>query len=302
MKQIIETAEKIKKLKIQGARNVAYSALDAFGKYAKTINPKSKKEFFEELKKAKKILFESRPTEPMMRNTLRYAMYMSNVNEIENVGDIKKMLLIYISDIKKELEESKEKVAEIGEKRIPKNATIFTHCHSSTVTAILKKCKSKNIKVFCTETRPLYQGRTTAKELVKAGIETTMIVDSSSKDIIKKCDMVLIGADAIGLDGVYNKIGSGVISHFAEIYDVPLYVAAESWKFDPETVKGKMTVVEQRDPKEVWDNAPKNLKILNPAFEFVEKDEINGIITEDGIFTTDVIHDMFRKNHPWMFE
>jgi ribose 1,5-bisphosphate isomerase len=302
MNSVKTTAKKIKDLEIQGARNIAVESLKSLARYAKSIKAKSKKEFFNELKKGQNILLSSRPTEPMMRNTVRYATYMANANELENINDIKKTVLSYIDDVLKDLEESKKKITVLGEKLIPKNATILTHCHSSTVTEILKSCKNKNIKVICTETRPLYQGRITASELVNAGIKTSMIIDSAAKEFIRKCDMILMGADVITLAGVYNKIGSGMISHFAEIYDIPMYVAAESWKFDPETVTKGSEIVEKRSSKEIWNNPPKNLELLNPAFDFIEKEEITGIITEDGIITPDVIHESFRRCHPWMFD
>lgn len=302
MKDVKTTARKIKALEIQGARNIAVESLKSLAVYAKNIKAKSKREFFSELKKAEKILISSRPTEPMMKNTIKYIVYMSDANELEKINDIKKTAVGYINEVLKSLEESKKKIISLGSGLIKKNSTIFTHCHSSTVTAILKSCRSRNIKVICTETRPVYQGRITAKELSDAGIKTTMIVDSAAKDFIKKCDMVLIGADAITLGGIYNKIGSSMISHFAEVYDIPLYVASESWKFDPETITRGSETVEKRSPDEIWSKPPRNLDIINPAFDFVEKEEITGIITEDGIITPDAIHESFRRNHSWMFD
>lgn len=157
MNTVKTTAHKIKELEIQGARNIAVESLRALGRYAKSIKAKSKKEFFAELIKGQNILISSRPTEPMMRNTVRYVTYMANANELENINDVKKTVLSYITEVLEDLEESKKKIASLGERLVPKNATVFTHCHSSTVTGIFKACKNKNIKVICTETRPLYR-------------------------------------------------------------------------------------------------------------------------------------------------
>jgi methylthioribose-1-phosphate isomerase len=41
--------------------------------------------------------------------------------------------------------------------------------------------------------------------------------------------------------------------------------------------------IEQREINEVWDSAPENIKIKNPAFEFVDKKYLTGIITELGL-------------------
>ena len=63
------------------------------------------------------------------------------------------------------LDASREAAAEIGAKRIRSGMLVFTHCHSSTVTRTLAKAKAegKEFSVICTETRPAFQGRKTAK-------------------------------------------------------------------------------------------------------------------------------------------
>ena len=60
-----------------------------------------------------------------------------------------------------------------------------------------------------------------------------------------------------------------------------MYIVADSWKFSKKPVK-----LEQRNWKEIWKTERKkvNLKIKNPAFEFVPKKFITGgIISEFGI-------------------
>jgi translation initiation factor 2B subunit (eIF-2B alpha/beta/delta family) len=142
----------------------------------------------------------------------------------------------------------------------------------------------KKFQVYNTETRPLFQGRKTARELKKAGINVTMFVDSalgvalSHEQKTKKVNKIFIGADAILKDGVYNKIGSEVIAQIAKNQKIPVYVVADSWKYSSHEVSS-----EQRDEDEVWEKAPKNLKIENPAFEFIEKKYIKGIISELGV-------------------
>ena len=88
--------------------------------------------------------------------------------------------------------------------------------------------------VICTETRPAYQGRITAKELVDLGIDTTFIVDSAARTFIDDADVVFVGADAITSEGnVVNKIGSGGIAVFASEALVTFYVLSELLKFYP---------------------------------------------------------------------
>ena len=137
------------------------------------------------------------------------------------------------------MDDSREQTAEIGAKRIQDGMTVFTHCHSSTVTRLLAKAKQggKNFKVICTETRPAFQGRITAKEMVELGIETTFIVDSAARTFMPKADLVIVGADAITSEGnVVNKIGTGGLAVLAHEARKPFYVVSELLKFDPVTL------------------------------------------------------------------
>jgi ribose 1,5-bisphosphate isomerase len=193
----------------------------------------------------------------------------------------------------------------IGKKRIRKNSIILTHCHSSTVTKLLIDANKdgKNFEVFCTETRPVFQGRITARELITNGIKTTLIVDSAARSIIKEIDLVLVGADAITSEGnVINKIGTSTIALVAKEARKPFYVVSELLKFDPATVCGDYEKIEERDPSEIWKDAPGNLIIKNPAFDVTRRDFIHGIVCEQGIIPPHSIFEVVRRNYKWIFK
>ncbi len=244
----------IKEIKIQGARNVAKSALRAY-----SLIP---------TKESKRKLLSSRPTEPMMQNVLEMAGQK-----------------ISLKKIAKHFDYAQDKINKFVFSIIKNNDVIFTHCHSTNVVnaLIYSKKKGKKFEVYNTETRPLFQGRKTARELKKAGIKVTMFVDSalgvalSKEQGTKKADKVFLGADALLKKGVINKIGSEVISQIAKNEKIPVYIIADSWKFSNEK-----TPIENRKINEIWDKAPKGVKIKNPAFEFIKKKYITKIITEHG--------------------
>ncbi|MGD9276234.1 MAG: hypothetical protein PVJ67_03615 [Candidatus Pacearchaeota archaeon] len=245
----------IKSVKIQGARNVAKNALIAY-----SLIP---------TEKSKKILLSLRPTEPMMENVLDMA---------EKNQDYKKILQ-HFDSAQNEINESVFKLIKSGN-------VIFTHCHSTNVinALIFAKKRGKKFEVYNTETRPLFQGRKTAKELRKNKIKVTMFVDSalgvalSNEDGTKKPNLVFLGADALTKKGIVNKIGSEVIARIAKEEKIPVYIIADSWKYTKSKVPR-----EQRKLNEVWDNAPKGIKLKNPAFEFVKKKYISGIVSEFGV-------------------
>lgn len=250
-------AKDIKTIKIQGARNIAKKAL-----YAYNLIP---------TKSSKKKLLSLRPTEPMLENVLDMAGKKSY-----------NLILRHFDSAQEEINKNILKI-------MKNNDVIFTHCHSTNVINALKYAKKqkKKFEVYNTETRPLFQGKKTAKELKKAGIRVTMFIDSAlnvalSGENGKKVDKIFLGADAILKKGIINKIGSGIIAYMAKKNNIPIYIVADSWKYT-----SKKIPMEQRKLNEVWDTAPKNIRIKNPAFEFVPKKYIKGIVSELGLLTYD---------------
>ena len=305
MSEIIRlTAEKIRKLQVQGARNVAIAAVKALQTQAEQTKAKNKNQFLDELKEAQAVFFASRETEPLMRNAIHWTIKQVQDANTENVTELRKIVVFAADKFLNDLEESRELAAEIGAKRIRDGIVVLTHCHSSTVTRLLAKAKADNkkFKVICTETRPAFQGRITAKELVELGIETTFIVDSAARTFIGEVDLIIVGADAITSEGnVVNKIGSSGIAVLAHETKVPFYVVSELLKFDPETLTGECEKIEQRNPAEVWINPPKKLTVRNPAFDVTPNRYIHGLICEEGIIAPQSIVEVMKRKYPWIF-
>jgi len=309
MKQLLEDAQKIKSLEIQGASNIAISAIDFLSNYAKRLKCENIEVCFKELYKAQVILIDTRPTEPAMKNGLKFIM-----NKLEQEKE--SIITEYISDIIEKyknlycdmLQNSKKRIAEIGSRRIPSSSqkfNVMTHCHSSLVTGILLEAKKqgKDFKVINTETQPRLQGRKTAIKLLNAGIEVIHVVDSAMRWAVRhyQVDLILIGADSITSEGtIINKIGSRLLALVAHEEHVPFYVASPLLKYNPETNLGLLETIEMRDPQEIWENPPKGIEILNPAFETVSRRYIDGLITEAGIFASSHVPNYFAKTYPEM--
>jgi ribose 1,5-bisphosphate isomerase len=299
------TADRIRKLEVQGARNVAIAAIQSIEELAKTTKAETRKEFMKELSEAKATLFASRATEPLMRNAVRWIISQVENSGKEEVDALAKVVSSSSSKFLKNLEASKECIAEIGAKRIRDNMVVFTHCHSSTVTHLLRKAKEegKTFEVVCTETRPVFQGRITAKEMLALGVKTTFIVDSAARSFMRNADLVIVGADAITSEGnVINKIGTGTIALLAHEARKPFYVVTELLKFDPATVCGEYEKIEERSPDEVWKGAPEKLNVRNPAFDVTRRNFIHGVICEEGIIPPHSIKEVMHRKYPWIFE
>jgi len=269
-----QTCKAIKELRIQGAENIATAALLAIKDTIQKSKAKTQEALLWELDLAKIQLINTRPTEPELRN---YLNLFFSYAEQENIK--KQKLLQKINTLLQEKQEHTEKILFYGDSLIQNHAKVYTHCYSGTVTAILKKAnKRKHITVYNTETRPFLQGRITATELAKEAIPVHHFVDASMCTAIKEADIILIGADAITSEGVYNKVGSELLAILANHYHKPLYVCASLMKFDPHR-----EIIEEREAREVWKHPPKDIHIHNPVFEKIHLKHIKGIICEQGI-------------------
>ena len=298
-----ETANLIKQLRIQGATNIAIQSVKSLGDEIRNLRWSQREEVYELLNKSIEVLISSRPTEPMMRNGLKYMKQKigeSNWNNPSKLNSVVSEIETEILDI---FNKASKNMIEVGARRIQNGDTILTHCHSSGVTGTLIKAKEqgKIFKVIQTETRPKYQGRITANELVKEGIDTTMIVDSATRHYMKEADLVLLGSDAITSEGnVINKIGSSQVALAAWEARIPFYIVSSLLKFDPVTISGVYETIEERHTDEIWDDPPDGLRILNPAFDGTRRDYIHGLITEGGIISPHSILEAIHRHYPWM--
>lgn len=246
----------IKDIKIQGATETAKAGIKAY--FLKKNHPVNR-------------IISARPTEPLLQNSIKI---LENSKEKQKKSKAKKIL----DYIKK----SQKIIAKKGSYLIKKDMNIFSHCHSTTVIEILKYAKQKRKKsfvVYTTEVEPLLQGRQTAKDLAKSKIKVIVIPDLAAEQYLKKCDLLLFGVDAFTKKGIVNKIGTSTLCMIAKDFHIPRYACGASLKFT------KKIKLEKRKPQEVWDERNKFISVENPAFDFIKKSLLTGVISEFGIQT-----------------
>ena len=184
----------------------------------------------------------------------------------------------------------------------PEGARILTHCNAGalatagygTALGVIRAAveQGKRVTVFADETRPFHQGsRLTAWELMRDGIDTTVITESMAGPLMRsgQVDLIVVGADRVAANGdVANKIGTYTVAVLAHEHGIPFYVAAPCSTIDLETPDGDRIPIEQRNAKEITHLGPTRLtpdgaKVWNPAFDITPHRYIAGIITERGI-------------------
>jgi methylthioribose-1-phosphate isomerase len=190
-----------------------------------------------------------------------------------------------------------------GAEMVPDGARVLTHCNAGALATagygsalgVIRAAveQGKRIAVFADETRPFLQGaRLTAWELVRDGINTTVITESMAGPLMRagEIDLVVVGADRIAANGdTANKIGTYTVAVLAHEHGIPFYVAAPLSTIDLSTPDGDHIPIEERDQREVSHLGssrltPEGAKIRNPAFDVTPQRYIAGIITEKGIF------------------
>ena len=196
---------------------------------------------------------------------------------------------------------------------MPSEGGVLTHCNAGalatagygTALGVIRAAveSGKKIHVFADETRPFLQGsRLTAWELMKDGIDTTVISDNMAGAMMAqgKIKAVVVGADRIAANGdVANKIGTYTVAVLAKEHGIPFYVAAPWSTIDLDTPDGSKIPIEQRSGREVThigdrQLTPDGVRIENPAFDVTPARYVAGIITERGVAQAPY-HESLRK-------
>ncbi len=247
------------------------------------------------LKKVYEVLAATRPTAVNLFNAMDLVMDKVKSNPVPETA-VKAAIELMETEV-----ENNRRIAEYGAEVLAGKEVVLTHCNTGSLAAvevgtalgvIIEGFKRGLIKkVYITETRPKLQGaRLTSYELLYAGIKPTLVIDSAAPFLIKRGDIdaVIVGADRILRDGTtYNKIGTYMLALAAIENGVEFYVAAPTTTFDLRSNREDV-VIEVRGAEEVircggCEVAPKDVDVLNLAFDETPPEYITGIITEKGV-------------------
>ena len=175
----------------------------------------------------------------------------------------------------------------------PDDGAVMTQCFGETIVGMmLKECRErgKNIRLFCPETRPYFQGaRLTATVCRDMGFDVTVITDHMPATVMQNeaIDVFTSAADAISLDGyVVNKVGTFQIAIVAKDMGVPYFVTGAP---DPGHPTIDTVNIEMRDPEFVLQamgvrTAAQGVKGYYPSFDITPPHLVSGVVTDTGIY------------------
>jgi ribose 1,5-bisphosphate isomerase len=305
MKQLKETAAKIKSMEIRGAGRIARAAAAELRDYSERLVTEDPGEFNKNMKFAAELLVSTRPTAVSLPNAVRVVMRYQGATVNEARMDIKKRADEFISGS----ENAVKRIGEIGAKRVRNGDTIMTHCNSSAAISIMAAAhaQGKDITVITTESRPRLQGLITIQQLDSLGIKTSLIVDSAVRYFMKEVDLVVMGADAVTVNGsVINKIGTSQLAMAAHEARRNVIIAAETYKFSPKTLLGELVEIEERDSSEVLSREKlaqlPNVNVRNPSFDITPREYIDLICTEVGAIPPEMAYVIIREFLGWGIE
>jgi methylthioribose-1-phosphate isomerase len=220
----------------------------------------------------------------------------------QSVDEIRQRLELEARRIHDEDVESCRAMGAHGATLVPDEARILTHCNAGalatagygTALGVVRAAaeQGKRVAVMADETRPFLQGaRLTAWELIRDGIDTTVITDNMAGAMMRMgtVDLVVVGADRIAANGdVANKIGTYAVAVLAREHGIPFYVAAPLSTIDLSTPDGSGIPIEERSAREVTHLGssrltPEGAHVRNPAFDVTPARYVTAIVTERGI-------------------
>jgi methylthioribose-1-phosphate isomerase len=298
-REVGQLAHAIRYLDIRGA-----PALGVAGAYgvalAALISPASDYETcLQDIREAAEILRSTRPTAVNLFYGIRRVL--SAVGMQQSIPAIRHTAVREAEAVADEDANTCHAIGDHGRVVVPWSCRILTHCNAGalacrewgTALGVIRSAidAGSHIQVYACETRPLLQGgRLTAWELARDGIDVTVITDSMAASLMRKklIDLVIVGADRITSDAVFNKIGTYMHAVCAHAHHIPFYIAAPFSTFDEDSTESDI-IVEERDREEIACfggriTIPEFVKVYNPAFDATPANLATGIITEHGIF------------------
>src|SRR5438067_2316693 len=299
-KTAAEVARAIRTMVIRGAPAIGVAAAMGIALGMRKSKATGTQKFAAEFQNVCELMAATRPTavnlfwaiDRMKRAFAAAAQAGESVEQIKDRLD-RESQLIHDEDVA-----SCRAMGAFGAEVVPADARILTHCNAGalatagygTALGVIRGAVSagKRVAVFADETRPFLQGaRLTAWELVRDGIQTTVITDNMAGALMLqgRVNFVVVGADRIAANGdTANKIGTYSVAILAREHQIPFYVAAPLSTIDLNTPDGSQIPIVERDQREVIHVgparlAPDGVAVRSRALDVTPARYIRAIIT-----------------------
>jgi methylthioribose-1-phosphate isomerase len=293
-----QLGDAIRTLAIRGAPALGVAGAFGVALSARTSGTSSLQDLRKTVQTDATWLSSTRPT--AVNLSWGIARVRRSLDAAATIDELKRTALAEAQSVAEEDARVCRKLGNHGATLLPGACTVLTHCNAGalacsewgTALGVVRSAvtEGKEVRVIACETRPLLQGaRLTAWELKHDGIPVTVITDSSAAMLMRlgKIDYVIVGADRITQDAVFNKIGTYMHAVCARHHNIPFFVAAPVSTFDPMRSE-KEIVIEERNRDEIAAfpgpvTIPEGVPVINMAFDATPLSLVSAIITENGV-------------------
>jgi methylthioribose-1-phosphate isomerase len=288
----------IRRLEVRGAPALGVAGAYGVALAAFTTRGRDFENFAGKVEAAAQQIARARPT--AVNLSWGAEQVLARVQQARSIDEAREAALAEAQRIADEDVAACHALGDYGASLIPDHSTVLTHCNAGalacrewgTALGVIRSAvqAGKKVSIISCETRPLLQGsRLTAWELDRDGIPVTVIPDSAAAHLMRKgrIDCVLVGADRITHDAVFNKVGTYMHAVSARAHGIPFYVAAPLSTFDPDHGEEEIEI-EDRDRDEVATFngrvlIPDGVPVLNPAFDATPLSLVTAIVTPFGV-------------------
>jgi ribose 1,5-bisphosphate isomerase len=200
------------------------------------------------------------------------------------------------------LNASLEEIAQIGADLIRDGDRLFLYSMSSTVYRMIEAAvaRGKHVSVVTTESRPTNEGLMTLERLCPHGVSVDIGIDAAMTPLMRDCTAVYVGSDDVTSAGdCLAKVGCYATALVAQHYGIPYYIAGDTSKFDPSSLRGVPVKIREMEASLiVAGDLPAGGRVRNPVFEVVPASLVTAYVTELGLLHPGAVYQAM-ESVPW---
>jgi len=259
MKAMNAAINEIKNDKINGASYLTDKALEALKNGVQTSQARNPEEFLGEISDLTSGLMECRPVMASIGNcSSRFMLELQQYSAIgPDLNSLREFSLLIVQSIRDDIAQARTETIEAGAGLIANGDIIMTCSYSSTIVQTMVRAheQGKSFRTLVARsqefTEDIAYGEKMASELCGQGIECHVFSDDDIREKAQQADKIIVGADAILLDGsLLNGYPTAELALAAGDANLPFYTVCESHKFlrrgIPETIEKGFNLVPSR--------------------------------------------------------
>lgn len=220
-----------------------------------------------------------RPLSISQGNAIRaLKLFIAGIDPSTPEASAKISLCEYIdSFIREKITVADQVIADSAAQKVQDGDVIVTFAGSSIVkqTLLLAHNQGKRFRVSIIDSRPLFEGKSLARDLAKSGLDVQYSLVHAITHAIKDATKVFLGAHAMTSNGgLYSRVGTALVAMSAKErasgVEIPVIVCCETIKFTDRVALDSIVVNEIADANELLPmSSPVSLVVPDPADAYV---------------------------------